>query len=77
MTRPSLERPPLSAAEFQTANMNQVQRENKEATAASTTAVNFAPVNQNTTNVNNNSTTAAIMTPNMPTVDNLDRSWGN
>ena len=77
MTRPSLDLPPLSAAEFQTANMNQVQRENKEATAASTTAVNFAPVNQNTTNVNNNSTTAAIMTPNMPTVDNLDRSWGN
>ena len=76
-TRTAPEKPPLTAAEFQTANMNQVQRENKEATAAATTAVNFAPVNQNTTNVNNNSTTAAIMTPNMPTVDNLDRSWGN
>ena len=68
------ETPDLTRREVSNAALTGAQRENREATSqAAINAIQIAPVT-NSTNVSNTNT-AAVMSSNMPTVDNLDRSW--
>jgi hypothetical protein len=69
-------RPVLGSRELQTARMGQAERESREVNTSSTNsaAVNVSPIDNRTT-VNNNTSTAAVMSQNMPTVDMLDRSY--
>jgi len=69
-----VEAPIVPDRQLSTAAMNGVERENREVTSqAAINAVQIAPVT-NSTNVSNTNT-AAVISSNMPTVDNLDRSW--
>ena len=68
-------RPILASRELQTARMGQAERESREvATSSNNAAVNVSPIDNRTT-VNNNTSTAAVMSQNMPTVDLLDRTY--
>lgn len=68
------EAPIVPDRQLSTAAMNGVERENREVTSqAAINAIQIAPVT-NSTNVSNTNT-AAVISSNMPTVDNLDRSW--